>query len=107
MFVGDSGLAPFVDGGVDLPCLAGVYAARARVAVLDVSALARATEHVLPWAYARFLQARVHSARRPNRYGDRANARTSSAPWGITDTQFGSHNMGYVNPCVRGNQAPA
>ena len=66
----------FVDGGVDLPfamLMAFTQLGRG-VAVLDVSALARATEHVLPWAYARFLQARVHSARRPNRYGDRANA---------------------------------
>ena len=45
------------------------------VAVLDVSGLdrVRATEHVLPWAYARFLQARVHSAHRPNMRGDLAS----------------------------------
>ena len=44
------------------------------VAVLDVSGRARATDLFLLLAYARFLRARVHSAHRPNRYGDRANA---------------------------------
>ena len=47
------------------------------VAVLDVSGLdrVRATDLVLLLAGARFLQARVHSARRPNMRGDLANDR--------------------------------
>ena len=56
------------------------------VAVLDVSARARATDLVLLLACARFLRARVHSAHRPNRYGDRATAGQLVERWaGVVD----------------------